>query len=136
MITCTSEMSGSASSGMRCIDQMPAMTSRNVAVKTRKRLRAHHSIIHVITLHSSRGVDGELFAGNHAPVLASGDCALPGSTRAEVTFALVHALALVGKVQAGLHRRHTHSRHGSHKEGDIDLCPADRTSVGAGQLDP
>src|SRR5712691_6232037 len=80
MITCTSEMSGSASRGMRCIDQMPAMTSRNVAVKTRNRLRAHHSIIHVIKLHSSRGVKVELLAGNYAPVLADGNRDHPGPT--------------------------------------------------------
>src|SRR5712692_5534035 len=38
-------MSGSASRGMWPMDQMPAMTSKNTLVKTRKRLRAHHSMI-------------------------------------------------------------------------------------------
>src|SRR5581483_3894593 len=48
-MTCTSEMSGRASSGMRLIDQMPANTSRATPVNTRKRFRAHHSIVRLIT---------------------------------------------------------------------------------------
>src|SRR5437763_1531556 len=127
-------MSGNASRGIRCIDQMPAMTSRNVAVKTRNRLRAHHSIIHVITLHSSRGVDGERLAGNYAPVLAGGDCDLPSSPGAEIAFDLIHAPAFVGEIHADLHRRHAHGRHSSHEKGDIDLCTADGSSAGCSQL--
>src|SRR5947208_2291078 len=43
-MTCTSEMSGRASSGTLCSDQMPASTRTSTPMKTRKRLLAHHSI--------------------------------------------------------------------------------------------
>src|SRR6267143_489647 len=44
MITCTSEMSGSASSGMWPIDQIPVSVSSNTPVKTRNRLCAHRDL--------------------------------------------------------------------------------------------
>src|SRR5467141_707121 len=50
MITCTSEMSGRASSGTCPMDQIPASVSRSTPVKTRKRLWAHHSMIREITI--------------------------------------------------------------------------------------
>src|SRR5262245_30287765 len=133
MITCTSEMSGSASRGMRLMDQMPAITSRKVPLNTRNRLRAHHSITQLITLHSSRRVDCELLAGKNkaGPVLAGSDCYLPGPARSQVAMALVHASALVGQIDAGLHRCHAHGRHGRHVERDVHLCAGDGSSVSA-----
>src|ERR1043165_1845735 len=64
MMTCTSEMSGNASSGICRSDQIPVDTSRNVPVKTRKRFFAQQSIQREITSHSSRSVDAELLAGD------------------------------------------------------------------------
>src|SRR5438132_2595214 len=43
-ITCTSEMSGTASSGVFVIAQMPHTVTITVPVKTRKRFDAHQSI--------------------------------------------------------------------------------------------
>ena len=55
MITCTSLMSGSASSGTCCMDHIPASSEQNGAVKTRNGLRAHHSMIReIITCLPSR----------------------------------------------------------------------------------
>ena len=94
MMTCTSEMSGSASSGIRCRDQIPANTKNKVPVKTRKRLRAHHSIQREIILHSSRGIHGELFARDRLPVLLCHDGDLPGSAAPEIAMAFVLARRL------------------------------------------
>src|SRR5437870_11976677 len=47
-ITCTSEMSGTASSGVRVIAQMPHTVRITVPVNTRNRLDAHQSIIRSI----------------------------------------------------------------------------------------
>src|SRR5258708_39296579 len=76
MITWTSEMSGSASSGMCPMAQMPAITNSNTPVKTRNRLRAHHSIVRLITLHASRRIEREVFAHYDLSVL-SGGCRFP-----------------------------------------------------------
>src|SRR6266581_7047386 len=78
-MTWTSEMSGNASSGIRRSDQIPASTSSSVPVNTRKRFCAHQSIQREITLHSSRGVHAELFAGDDLPVLSRHDRDLPRS---------------------------------------------------------
>src|SRR5947208_2137525 len=50
MITCTSEMSGSASSGIWLMDQIPARVSRTTPVKIKKRFCAQHSIIRETTV--------------------------------------------------------------------------------------
>src|SRR5437667_11341706 len=47
-ITCTSEISGTASSGVRVIVQMPHTVSITVPVNTRNRLAAHQSMIRSI----------------------------------------------------------------------------------------
>src|SRR5437764_6093987 len=47
-ITCTSEMSGTASSGVRVIAQMPHTVRMTVPVNTRNRLAAHQSMIRSI----------------------------------------------------------------------------------------
>src|SRR6267378_3131580 len=84
MMTCTSEISGSASSGIRRSDQIPASTRSSVPVKTRKRFFAHQSIQRAITLHSSRGVDAQLFAGDGLPVLLCDNGDLPGAATVEL----------------------------------------------------
>src|SRR6266446_4749591 len=47
-ITCTSEISGTASSGVRVIAQMPHTVRITVPVNTRNRLAAHQSMIRLI----------------------------------------------------------------------------------------
>src|ERR1041384_6406551 len=49
-ITCTSEMSGTASSGVAVIAQMPQSVRAAVPVNTRNRLPAHQSMIRLITV--------------------------------------------------------------------------------------
>src|SRR5215469_18657650 len=83
-ITCTSEMSGSASNGMFRSDQIPASTSSSVATKIRKRFFAHQSIQRVITLHSPRDVYAQLFRGHGLPVLFRHDSDLPRSAAVEL----------------------------------------------------
>src|SRR2546425_6634746 len=112
MITCTSEISGSASRGMRFMDQMPAITSKKVPVNTRNRLCAHHSMIHLIKLHSSCSVHRELLACNHSPVLANNYGNLPSTARSQITFAFIHAIAFVGQINVCFHGCHSHGRHG------------------------
>src|SRR5579859_760125 len=79
MITSTSEISGSASSGIWRNAQMPASTSSSVPVKTRKRLREHQSIHREITSHTSRCVHTQLFASYDLSVLLGQYRHLPGS---------------------------------------------------------
>ena len=45
MMTCTSEMSGKASSGIRSIDQIPAKINPATPIKTINRFALHQSII-------------------------------------------------------------------------------------------
>src|SRR5438477_705457 len=118
------------------MDQIPAMTSRSVPVKTRNRLRAHHSMIRLTTSHCSRSIDCELLAGNYGLVLAGGDCDLPCSPGTEIAFAFVHAATFFGEIHAGFHGGHPHGRHGRHEEGDVYLRSADGRSIGSGQLYP
>src|SRR5579872_95182 len=133
MITCTSDMSGRASSGMLLSDQIPASTTTRVPEKTRKRLFAHHSMIREIMSHTSCGIDGQLLAKNGAPVLLSGHGDLPGACGAKIHAALIQTVALVGTLDGRLHGAHPHCRHGWHVESDGDLRPGDRCSVNAGQ---
>src|SRR6266481_9613438 len=92
-MTCTSEMSGNASSGIRRKDQIPASTSSSVPVNTRKRFCAHQSIQREITLHSSRGVHAELFAGDDLPVFLRDDCDLPRSPAVQLARALIEPIS-------------------------------------------
>src|SRR5215469_7104474 len=105
-------MSGSASREICRRLQMPASTSITVPVKTRKRLRAHHSIHLAITLHPSRRVDAELLAGDGLPVLLRGDRDLPGTAAAELARSFVEAVTLVRTFDVGTHGRHSHGGHG------------------------
>src|SRR5215475_1102934 len=95
-MTCTSEISGSASKGIFRRDQIPASTSSSVATKTRKRFPAHQSIQRAITLHPSRGVQAELLCRDRLPVLLCEDGHLPRSTAIELGGALVDSVSFVG----------------------------------------
>src|SRR5689334_17104750 len=79
IMTSTSEISGSASSGIWRKDQMPASTSNSVPVKTRKRFRAHQSIHREITSHTSRGIHIQLFSGYDLPAPLGEHRHLPSS---------------------------------------------------------
>src|SRR6266481_4024667 len=60
-ITCTSEISGTASSGVRVIAQMPHTVRMTVPVNTRNRLAAHQSMIRsIMTLAPSLDAVGLL----------------------------------------------------------------------------
>src|SRR5712691_9653623 len=63
-ITCTSEMSGTASSGVLAMAQMPHTVRITVPVNTRNRLDAHQSMIRSIML-SAR--DHRQLPGSEAP---------------------------------------------------------------------
>src|SRR5260370_19386914 len=104
-------MSGSASSGMCPMAQMPAITSSNTPVKTRNRLRAHHSMVRLITLHSSRRIEREVLAHDDLSVLSGGDRYLPRAARSPGATAFVHAPALVTRVDHRFHGSHPHPLH-------------------------
>src|SRR5690348_156361 len=108
MITCTSEMSGSASSSIRCIDQIPANPSRSVPLNTRKRLRAHQSIQREITLHSPFGVHAQLPVGESLAVLQRHDGHLPGSTAFQLRLPFVNTVTLVAEFADHAHGAHAH----------------------------
>src|SRR5579884_2993373 len=135
MMTSTSEMSGNASRGMCCMDQMPASTSRSVPVKTKKRLRAHHSIQRLITLHSSPGAHGQLLGSNGLPAFLGCNTDLPGASAAEIARAFVHASALVAQYHHRAHRRHAHSGHGGHEECDGHLGAFHGLAICTGEPD-
>src|SRR5206468_10890744 len=109
MMTCTSEISGNASSGMRRSDQIPASTRSNVPVKTRKRFFAHQSIHRATTLHSSRGVDAQLLADDGLPIFFSGDRDLPRSATVELGRSFVQTIPFVVQGDRCTHRGHAHS---------------------------
>src|SRR5260370_20943978 len=101
MITCTSEMSGRASRGIRFMDQMPAITSRKVPVNTRNRLRAHHSMIQLITLHPSCSVHRELLGHDYSSVLASDNRDLPRPAPSQITLSFIQHLACLPSIYTG-----------------------------------
>src|SRR5579883_2845648 len=94
MMTSTSEMSGNASRGMCCMDQTLASTSRSVPVKTKKGLRAHHSIQRLITLHASLSIDGHDLGGDRLPAFLCGDRHVPPLPRLPVASYMPPPLSL------------------------------------------
>src|ERR1700730_1157152 len=124
-ITCTSEMSGNASSGIRRKDQIPASISSSVPVNTRKRFCAHQSIQWEITLHSSRGVHAELLAGDNLPVLLRKNRDLPRSPAVEFPWALIESVAFFGERNLRSHRGHAHCRQGRNGKSDRDFRTRD-----------
>src|SRR5713101_9650121 len=125
-MTWTSEISGNASSGIRRKDQIPASTSSNVPVNTRKRFCAHQSIQREITLHSSRGVHAELFAGDDLAVLLCKNHDLPRSAAVEFPWTLIESIALFGEWDLRSHRGHAHCWHRGHGKGDRNFSTRDR----------
>src|SRR5256885_17245077 len=106
MMTCTSEISGSASSGIRRSDQIPASTRSSVPVKTRKRFFAHQSIHRAITLHSSGGVDAQLLTCDGLPILFRNDRDLPSSAAVELARPFIETIPFVAQGDRSAHRRH------------------------------
>src|SRR5215469_17341661 len=96
-MTCTSEISGNASRGMFRNDQMPASTSKSVATKTRKPLSAHQSIHRAITLHTSRGVQAELFCRDRLSIFLRKNSDLPSASAVELNGALVDSASFLGE---------------------------------------
>src|SRR3972149_1487075 len=80
-ITWTSEMSGTASSGVRVIAQTPQSVSTIVPMETRKRLAAHQSMTFSIMVRFSRG------RARHRATTAS--CLLPRRWPPRVTVTVV-----------------------------------------------
>src|ERR1700687_4709687 len=103
---------------MRPIAQMPASTNSNTPVKTRNRLRAHHSMVRLITLHSSRRIEREVLAHDDLSVLSGCARSLPRPARSELATAFVHATALVTRVDHRFHGGHPHLLHCRHEECD------------------
>src|SRR5712664_2985307 len=122
-------MSGNASSGMRRSAQIPESTSRTVPMKTRKRFPAHQSIHREITLHSSRGVHGELFAGDDLPVFLGEDRDLPRSPAAQLTRSFIEPISFFSERNLRAHGGHAHRRHGGHGKGDGDFRTRDWSSA-------
>src|SRR5882724_8279222 len=133
-MTCTSEMSGSASSGIRRRDQIPASTSSSVPVNTRKRFCAQQSIQREVTLHSSRGVHAELSAGDNLAVLLRKNRDLPASAAVALPWTLIKSVSFVCKRDLHAHRGHAHRRHGGHGKGDRNLRTRNRSSRCIGEL--
>src|SRR5689334_24449803 len=102
-MTCTSEISGNASSGIRRKDQIPGSTSSSVPVNTRKRFCAHQSIQREITLHSSRGVHAELFAGDNLAVLLRKNRDLPRSATLHLSRTFIEPVALLAESDGYAH---------------------------------
>src|SRR6266566_946066 len=127
-------MSGSASSGIRRSDQIPASTSSSVPVNTRKRFCAHQSIQREITLHSSRGVHAELFAGDNLAVLLCKNRDLPSSTAVKLPWTLIESVAFFCERNLHAHRGHPHRGHGRHGKGDGNLRARDRCTARIGEL--
>src|SRR5215468_11174665 len=133
-MTCTSEISGSASKGMFRNDQIPVSTSRSVATKTRKRFWAHQSIQRAIMLHPSGGVQAELFRSDRLAVLFRDDGDLPGASALELGGTLVDSVPFVGKSDRGAHRGHAHCGHSGHEEGDRHFRARDGGAIRAGKF--
>src|SRR5580692_215101 len=127
-------MSGNASSGTRRRDQIPASTSRRVPVNTRKRFCAHQSIQREITLHSSRGVHAELFAGDDLAVLLRKNRDLPRSAAVKLPRALIESVAFFFERSLHAHCGHSHRRHGRHGKGHGNVRTRDRCTGCIGEL--
>src|SRR5712691_10893691 len=129
MMTSTSEMSGNASSGIRRRDQIPASTSNNVPVNTRKRFRARQSIQREITLHSSFCVQAELLGRDELAILFCEDCDLPGSAALKLPRTLIEAVTLVAEIDRCAHRCHAHCGHRRHEKCHADFRPRNGRSI-------
>src|SRR5215469_793994 len=128
-MTCTSEISGSASRGIFRNDQIPASTSRSVATKTRKRFSAHQSIQRAITLHPPRNIQPELFCRDRLSILFRQDTDLPRSSAIELCETLVDSVSFFGESDRCPHGGHAHRRHCRHGERDRDVRARKRSAA-------
>src|ERR1700687_3152888 len=103
------------------IAQIPASTSKSTPVKTRNRLRAHHSMIRLITLHSSRRVEREVLAHDDLSVLSGRDRYLPRAARSQIAVAFIQAAPLIARIDDCFHGSHSHVWHSRHEECDRHL---------------
>src|SRR5438552_13662995 len=71
-ITCTSEISGTASSGVFVMAQMPHSVSTTMPVKTRNRLDVHQSIIRSIMTSASARDHRQLLGSEALPASRDG----------------------------------------------------------------
>src|SRR6516162_10490214 len=134
MMTCTSEISGSASSGTCRSDQIPASTSSSVPVKTRKRFLAHQSIQRVITSHASRRVHAQLPRGYGLSVLRRHNRYLPCAAAFELTGAFINSVAFIGEGYWGTHSCHAHRWHRRHEESHGYFCAQNRGAARLGKF--
>src|ERR1017187_23246 len=93
MITWTSEISGRASSGTRCKDQMPANVNIETIANTRKRFREHISMIRAIISHSAFCIQAELLCGDKLSVLSGRNGHLPRTAHRQHGITLVESCA-------------------------------------------
>ena len=89
MITCTSEMSGSASSGTWFSDQMPGKRQQQNAGEDEKAVSAHRSMIRESMSHASFSIDAQVLGGDCLAVLFRRHRYLPRSA------GLKHARAFI-----------------------------------------
>src|SRR5713226_2417667 len=134
IITCTSEMSGRASSGIFLRDQIPAMTSRKVPVKTRKRFPTHHSMTREIISHPPFGSDGGLLRGDHLTVFHDRDRDLPGAAGLQGSWPFVESVSLFGQRDLPDHGSHAHLRHRGHEIADGHLSAGERRTACINEL--
>src|SRR5664280_933669 len=111
MITWTSEMSGSASSGIRLSDQTPASTSASTPTNRMKRFALHQSIVLSIILlsslrHGAAGRYVHLFGRDRTASLRRDDRQAPSATAKQFDICGVDAVALVICDGLRAHRRH------------------------------
>src|SRR5260370_3787245 len=111
MITCTTKRAGGAWREIRLRDQMPAITSRKVPVNTRNRLRAHHSMIQLITLHPSFSVHRELLCRDYSYVLASYNRELPRPARSQLPHYFILPFSYDTEIYADLNSPHIPLQH-------------------------
>src|ERR1700704_6286188 len=99
MMTWTSEISGTASSGVFVIAQMPHTVTITVPVNTRNRLDAHQSMIRSIMRNAPRrstplrslGGESELLLPDLFSLFLDADGDVPGARHHHVRHAHVHA---------------------------------------------
>src|SRR5258705_13605227 len=118
-MTCTSEMSGTASSGVAVIAQMPHSVSTTVPVNTRKRLPAHQSMIRAITWLSCPGLlrgHRQLFRRELLSAPHRHHRHVPFARHHHLPFSPVDAIASGREVRFRSHLGHLHLRHGGHVE--------------------
>src|SRR5918996_3596098 len=126
MMTWTSEMSGTASSGVVTIAHTPTTARTAVPVKTRKRLSVHHSMSREIMgpeirtwfdVSRSSGEQGELATRQGSATSRYRDGHIPAAGHRDLAGAAVRSVACVRQPGFAPHRRVVHRRHRGHEEG-------------------